>query len=90
MQWRWWPCPGPCIDISSGNDSSGSMTKTPQSITVIGAGITGLVAANYLALGGYVVLQVRLRASTEHNYGDPVTHDGNTHATGILLDNKTE
>ncbi len=29
------------------------MTKTPQNITVIGAGINGLVAANYLARAGH-------------------------------------
>jgi phytoene dehydrogenase-like protein len=31
------------------------MTKTPQNITVIGAGINGLVAANYLARAGHQV-----------------------------------
>jgi len=31
------------------------MTKTPQNITVIGAGINGLVAANYLARAGHRV-----------------------------------
>ncbi len=33
----------------------GSMTKTPQNITIIGAGINGLVAANYLARAGHKV-----------------------------------
>jgi len=32
-----------------------SMTKTPQNITIIGAGINGLVAANYLARAGHKV-----------------------------------
>ena len=31
------------------------MTKTPQNITIIGAGINGLVAANYLARAGHQV-----------------------------------
>ncbi len=31
------------------------MTKTPQNITLIGAGINGLVAANYLARAGHQV-----------------------------------
>jgi phytoene dehydrogenase-like protein len=31
------------------------MTKTPQNITVIGAGINGLVAANYLSRAGHKV-----------------------------------
>ena len=31
------------------------MTKTPQNITVIGAGINGLVAANYLVRAGHRV-----------------------------------
>jgi phytoene dehydrogenase-like protein len=31
------------------------MTKTPQNITVIGAGINGLVAANYLVRAGHQV-----------------------------------
>jgi monoamine oxidase len=31
------------------------MTKTPQNITIIGAGINGLVAANYLARAGHKV-----------------------------------
>ena len=64
MQWQWWPCPGPCISISPvsegaevhiGNDTLCSVTKTSQSITVIGAGINGLVAANYLARAGHQV-----------------------------------
>jgi phytoene dehydrogenase-like protein len=37
------------------NDTLCSMTKTPQNITVIGAGINGLVAANYLARAGHRV-----------------------------------
>ena len=33
----------------------GSVTKTPQNIVVIGAGINGLVAANYLVRAGHQV-----------------------------------
>ena len=43
------------MKVLAANDTLCSMTKIPQNITVIGAGINGLVAANYLARAGHQV-----------------------------------
>jgi phytoene dehydrogenase-like protein len=44
------------------------MTKTTQKITVIGAGINGLVAANYLARAGHQVTLVEGQSYFDRQY----------------------
>ncbi len=52
------------------------MTKSPQNISVIGAGINGLVAANYLARAGHRVTLLERsdrRSLADHGCPDQIS-----------------